>query len=56
VTGPLGSVKVDSEVDATYDLRPAPVLLVVYAVPFVLLGFLWIRLLIKRRAGLPPPA
>jgi hypothetical protein len=51
VDGPLGAATVDAEVDATYDLRPAPYLLVLYLVPFVLVGLLWGRLLIRRRAG-----
>lgn len=49
VTGPLGRGEVASEVDATYDLRPPPILLAVYALPFVLIGFLWIKLMVKRR-------
>lgn len=50
IDGPAGPATVRAEVDATYDLRPPPVLLVVYALPFVLAGGLWMRLLIKRRA------
>jgi hypothetical protein len=49
IAGPLGTASVDSEVDATYDLRPPPAMLVVYTVPFVLVAFLWLRLLWKRR-------
>jgi hypothetical protein len=48
IDGPLGAANVDAEVDATYDLRPAPFMLVVYAAPFVLVGLLWGRLLIRR--------
>jgi len=50
IDGPAGQATVTAEVDATYDLRPPPIMLAVYALPFVLAGFLWIRLLIKRRA------
>ena len=50
IDGPAGPATVRAEVDATYDLRPPPVLLVVYALPFVLAGGLWMRLLMKRRA------
>lgn len=50
IDGPAGPATIRAEVDATYDLRPPPVLLVVYALPFVLAGGLWIRLLIKRRS------
>jgi hypothetical protein len=50
IEGPLGAAAVDSAVDATYDLRPAPLLLVLYLVPFVLVGLLWGRLLLRRRS------
>lgn len=49
VEGPLGVATADAVTDATYDLRPPRPLLVVYAVPFVLVGLLWGRLLIRRR-------
>jgi len=49
IEGPLGAADVDAQVDATYDLRPSPVLLIVYAVPFLLVGFLWVKLLARRR-------
>jgi hypothetical protein len=51
VIGPLGSAGVDTEVDATYDLRPAPMLIVLYVLPFIAVGVLWGRLLLKRRKG-----
>lgn len=47
--GPLGTATADATVDATYDTRPAPALLVLYLVPFVLVGVLWARLLARRR-------
>ena len=53
VSGPLGRAVVDTMVDATYDLRPPPYMLVWYLVPFLLAGLLWGRLLLRRRAGLP---
>ena len=49
VDGPLGQAKVEADVDATYDLRPAPIMMAVYLMPFVLVGFLWIKLLVRRR-------
>jgi hypothetical protein len=49
IDGPLGPATVASEVDATYDLRPAPALFVVYLLPFVVLGLLWVKLLWRRR-------
>lgn len=51
VNGPLGDAQVDSHIDATYDLRPAPYMLVWYLGPFVLAGLLWSRLLLRRRAA-----
>jgi hypothetical protein len=51
IAGPLGDAMVGAEVDATYDLRPPPYLLAVYAMPFVLVGLLWGRLLLRRRRG-----
>jgi hypothetical protein len=53
VNGPLGMATIDSAVDATYDLRPAPYLLVIYLVPFVAVGLLWVRLIARRRRSHP---
>jgi len=53
VTGPMGRASIDTMVEATYDLRPPPYMLVWYLFPFLLAGFLWTRLLLRRRAGLP---
>ena len=55
VTGPMGAASIDTMVDATYDLRPAPYMLVWYLFPFLVAGFLWTRLLLRRRTGLAPP-
>ncbi|HEY7449993.1 MAG TPA: hypothetical protein VH702_17685 [Vicinamibacterales bacterium] len=56
IDGPLGSANVETEVNATYDLRPQPILLVVYVVPFLMVGFLWVKLLMRRRKkGSPDP-
>jgi len=49
IDGPLGRAVIDSRVDATYDLRPPPYMLAWYLVPFLLAGFLWTRLLLRRR-------
>ena len=51
IDGPLGPAVVDSTVDATYDSRPPPIMLGVYAIPFVIVGFLWLKLLLRRRRG-----
>jgi hypothetical protein len=50
IAGPLGEAEVSSSVDATYDLRPAPALFVVYLAPFLVLGFFWVKVLRRRRA------
>ena len=49
VTGPLGDATGEAETDATYNLRPPPSLVVLYAAPFVLVGILWGTLLVSRR-------
>jgi hypothetical protein len=49
VTGDLGQARLESQVDATYDLRPPPLMLFLYLLPFVVVGFLWVKLLLKRR-------
>jgi len=49
IAGPAGPAEVDADVDATYDLRPAPWLIALYVLPFVLVGFLWIKLMLRRR-------
>jgi hypothetical protein len=50
IDGPLGATQVTSRADATYDLRPAPYMLVWYLAPFLLAAVLWTRLLLKRRS------
>ena len=52
IEGPLGVASTEADVDATYDLRPAPYLIAVYLIPFVLIGFLWVKLMLRRR-GVP---
>jgi hypothetical protein len=49
VDGPLGAADVQASTDATYDLRPRPMLLALFVLPFVLVGFVWGKLLIRRR-------
>jgi hypothetical protein len=48
IDGPEGQAVVRAEVDATYDMRPPPFMLAVYAVPFLLAGFLWVKLILRR--------
>lgn len=52
ITGPLGPAFVDSAVDATYDERPPPAMIAVFLLPFLLVGFLWIKLMLRRRRPL----
>ena len=49
IAGPGGPAAVRAQVDATYDLRPSRVLLVLYVMPFLAVGFLWLKLLSRRR-------
>jgi hypothetical protein len=49
VDGPLGPGAVDVRAEATYDLRPRPALMALFILPFVLVGIVWGKLLIKRR-------
>lgn len=49
IDGPLGPAAVEAEVEATYDMRPPPIMLAVYVMPFMLVGFLWVKLLLRRR-------
>jgi hypothetical protein len=49
IDGPLGAAAADATVEATYDLRPSKSLLVLYLVPFLLVGLLWGRMLLRRR-------
>ena len=49
IDGAPGKAEVDTMTDATYDLRPRPILTVLFVFPFLLVGFVWGKLLIKRR-------
>jgi hypothetical protein len=55
IDGPLGHVEVESQVNATYDLRPARWLIALYLFPFLALGALWVKVLLRRRRTGPPP-
>lgn len=48
VAGPLGPAQLETTVDAEYDARPRPWLTAVFALPFVLIGFVWLKLLWRR--------
>jgi hypothetical protein len=49
VAGPLGPARVEADVDATYDLRPPPIMLVIYLVPFLVVGAIWVKVLLRKR-------
>jgi hypothetical protein len=49
IDGAGGRADLDARVEATYDLRPPVGLLAVYVLPFLLVGFLWTKLLLRRR-------
>jgi len=49
IDGALGPGTLDAQANATYDLRPAPALIGLFLLPFVLVGIVWGKLLIKRR-------
>jgi hypothetical protein len=48
VDGSSGRAEVESQVDATYDLRPPRGLVVLYLLPFVAVGVLWMKVLVRR--------
>lgn len=52
ITGSQGQASVAAAVDATYDLRPARWLLGLYLLPFLAVGFLWLKLLTSRRRSI----
>jgi hypothetical protein len=49
IQGGAGAASVEADVEATYDLRPPRFMLAVYLTPFLLIGWLWTKLLIRRR-------
>jgi hypothetical protein len=53
VDGPMGLAVVDADVEATYDLRPPPIMLAIYLAPFLAVGVLWLKLLLRRRQPMP---
>jgi hypothetical protein len=49
IDGQPGLARVDTYTDATYDLRPRPILTLLFVAPFLLVGFVWGKLIIKRK-------
>ena len=54
IDSPAGHAALDCEVQATYDLRPSRFLLILYVAPFLVVGFLWAKLLVARRRAKRP--
>lgn len=54
VDGPLGRVDIDGTVDATYDQRPARGLIALYLFPFIAIGALWAKVMLRRRQAHGP--
>ena len=52
--GPAGRGQVESEVNATYDLRPSRGLVILYLLPFLVVGALWMKVLLRRRRTRAP--
>jgi hypothetical protein len=51
VAGPLGPADVETVVDSVYDQRPQPFTVVLFVLPFLLVGFPVLKWLLRRRRG-----
>jgi hypothetical protein len=51
IAGALGPAEIEAVVSAEYDQRPRPFLIAVFALPFILIGFVWVKLLWRRRSN-----
>lgn len=49
IAGPLGTGDARGSVEATYDARPAPGMILVFIMPFALIGGLWLMAMRRRR-------
>jgi hypothetical protein len=49
IDGPLGPAEVEAVVDAAYDQRPRPFTIILFVMPFLLVGFVWVKLVLRRR-------
>ena len=54
IAGPLGPAEIETVVESTYDARPRPALIAVFVLPFVLIGFVWLKLIVRRRKTFQP--
>lgn len=51
IEGDGWSEELNSEVEATPDGSIGPIVILIYAFPFILVGFLWVRAIMVRRQG-----
>ena len=51
IDGSLGPAEVEAVVDAAYDQRPQPFTIILFVMPFLLIGFVWVKLLMRRGVG-----
>lgn len=49
IEGPLGPAEVEAVLDAAYDQRPQPFTVLLFILPFLLIGFVWVKLILMRR-------
>lgn len=56
VNGALGEASVEGDVDATYDLRPSFITIGFVLIPFVMVGFLWLKALRSGPRTRRPPS
>lgn len=56
LSGPAGGGELFAEVEATPDGTIGPVGLLLYALPFVAVGFLWLKAVMRRRSAEGPQA
>ena len=56
VDGPQGGGAVGNEVEATPDGTLGPGSLVLYLLPFLAVGFIWLKAVLRRREGSSKPA
>jgi hypothetical protein len=54
--GPGGGGTLSADVEATPDGTIGPIGLVVYTLPFLAVGFLWLKAVLRRREASPPEA
>lgn len=51
IDGPLGPSEVETVVNAADNRRPRPLTIILFILPFLLIGFVWVKLVLVRRGG-----